>query len=100
MAHRTFTVVTTVQDPLTADRLVEVLSKAKLEAFHRVGGAASSDALAAASPGFWDVLVATEGLGEASQLIADELATIEAEGEENAKAAEEEAMSGEHPAGE
>ncbi len=100
MAHRTFTVATTVQDPLTADRLVEVLTKAKLDAFHRACGAASTDGLAAASPGFWEVLVKSESMGEAEQLISDELAAIEAEGDENAKAAEEEAMSGEHPVGE
>lgn len=97
MPPRTFTVVTTVQDPLTANRLVEVLTQAGLEAFHRARGAASTDGFAAATPGFWELLVASEGLEKAVKLVEDELTTIEDEGEQNARAAEEEALSGEHP---
>ena len=97
MAPRTFTVATSVQDPLTAERLVEVLQDAKLDAFSRAGGAASSAAFASASPAFWDILVPTEGLEQAQGLIKSELDLIERDGEANAKAAEEEAMSGENP---
>ena len=97
MAPRTFTVVTSVQDPLTADRLVDLLQEAKLDAFSRAGGAASSAAFASASPAFWDLLVPTEALAQAEALIRTELAEIERDGEANAKAAEEEAMSGENP---
>ena len=97
MAPRTFTVVTSVQDPLTADRLVDLLQEAKLDAFSRAGGAASSAAFASASAAFWDILVATESLAQAQTLIRTELAEIERDGEANARAAEEEAMSGENP---
>jgi hypothetical protein len=61
MAPRTFSVVTSVQDPLTAERLVEVLKSSELDAFSRAGGAASSAAFASATPAFWDILVPSEG---------------------------------------
>ncbi len=99
MAQRTFTVVLQVQDPLSAERLVEVLREAGIDGFSRAGGAASSDAFAAASPGYWDLLAPTEHLEKATELLNDELATIDQEGEANAKAAEDEAMSGENPIG-
>ena len=97
MAPRTFTVAASVQDPLTAERLIEVLQEAKLDAFSRAGGAASSAAFASASPAFWDILVPSDGFEEAQALINTELQEIERDGEANAKAAEEEAMSGEKP---
>lgn len=96
MAPGTFSVATSVQDPLTAERLVELLQEAKLDAFSRAGGAASSAAFASATPAFWDILVPTEGLEQAQGLIAKELQELERDGEANAKAAEEEAMSGEN----
>jgi hypothetical protein len=100
MAHRSFTVAAEVQDPLTADRLVELLREAGLDGFSRVGGAGGSDGIAAASPAIWDILVPTEGFDRAAQLIAAELATIEREGDENARLAEEEMLTGEHVLGE
>lgn len=99
MAPRTFAVVTSVQDPLTAERLVEVLQEAKVDAFSRAGGAASSAAFAAATPAFWDIFVPSEALSQAEGLVKAELEEIERDGEANAKAAEEEAMSGENPVG-
>jgi hypothetical protein len=99
MAPRTFAVVTSVQDPLTAQRLIEVLQDAQLDAFSRAGGAASSAAFASASPAFWDILVPTEGAAKAEELIRAELELIERDGEANAAAAEEEALSGENPVG-
>lgn len=95
MAPRTFAVVTSVQDPLTAERLVEVLQAAELDAFSRAGGAASTGAFAAATPGFFDLLVPTESFAKADELVRSELAAIERDAEANSKAAEEEAMSGE-----
>ena len=100
MAPRTFTVASSVQDPLTADRLVELLQEAKLDAFSRAGGAASSAAFASASPAVWDILVPTEALAQAEALIRKEMEEIERDGEANAQAAEEEAMSGETPVAE
>ncbi len=100
MAPRTFSVATSVQDPLTAERLVELLQEEKIDAFSRAGGAASSAAFASASPAFWDILVPTETFEQASGMITTELQEIERDGEANAKAAEEEAMSGENPVAE
>lgn len=100
MAPRTFSVATSVQDPLTAERLVEVLQEAQLDAFSRAGGAASSAAFASASPAYWDILVPSEGFEQALGLINTELQEIERDGEANAKAAEEEALSAENLSGE
>ncbi len=97
MAPRTFSVVTAVQDPLTAERLVEVLREASIDAFSRAAGAASSDAFGAASPASFDVFVPTDALAQAQTLITEELAAIERDAEANARAAEEEALSGENP---
>ena len=68
-----------------------------LDAFSRAAGAASSDAFGAASPASFDVFVPTDALAQAQTLITDELAAIERDAEANARAAEEEALSGENP---
>ncbi len=99
MAPRTFSVATSVQDPLTAQRLVEVLQEAQLDAFSRAGGAASSAAFANATPAYWDILVPTEDYAKAEVLMRAELEEIERDGAANAQAAEEEALSGENPVG-
>lgn len=99
MPPRTFAVAATVEDPLSADRLVAVLRASTIDAFVRPGGAASSAAFASANAAFWDVLVPSDAFDAASKLITDEQAAIERDGEANAQAAEEEAMSGENPVG-
>lgn len=96
MSPRTLTVATSVTDPLTADRLIELLREASLDAFSRAGGAASSAAFASASPAFWDILVPTESLEQASSIIRTELAQAELDQAANEQAAEEEALSGEN----
>jgi shikimate 5-dehydrogenase len=97
MAQRTFTVATTVQDPLSAERLVDALQEAGIDAFTREGGAASSAAFAAAQPAFYDLLVASEQLEKAEGMVRAFLEQFEQEAEANGKAAEEESMSGENP---
>jgi predicted ATP-grasp superfamily ATP-dependent carboligase len=92
----TFQIVRTTEDPLTADRLVEVLREEKVDAFTRARGAAAS-AFEPATSGFYELFVPTADFDKAAKLIDDELAAIEKESEENAKAAEEESMSGETP---
>lgn len=99
MTPRTFSVVTSVQDPLTAERLVEVLQEAKVDAFSRAGGAASTDAFGAATAAFFDIFVPTESHAQAEALARTELEAIERDAEANGRAAEEEALSGEKPAG-
>jgi hypothetical protein len=96
-APKTFAVVATVEDPLTADRLVDGLVALELDAFHRGRGGASSDSFGAMTKGYWEVLVPTESLDKADAAVREELEAIAKEGDENAKAAEEEAMSGENP---
>jgi hypothetical protein len=97
-APKTFTVVATVDDPLTADRLVDGLVALELDAFHRGrAGASTGDAFGSISQGYWEVLVPTEGLAKAEPAVREELEQIAKEADENAKAAEEEAMSGENP---
>lgn len=97
MAPRTFVVAASVQDPLTAERLVEVLQEAQLDAFSRAGGAASSAAFAQTQGAFWDILVPGEAFEQAEKLIQAELDGLEKDAAANAAAAEEEALSGENP---
>jgi shikimate 5-dehydrogenase len=94
MAPRTFTVATTLQDPLSAERLVDALTEAGIDAFTRTGGAASSAAFAAAQPAFYDLLVATESLERAEALIAAFSAEQEQDASLNSRAAEEEWQTG------
>ena len=91
-----FTIVRTTEDPLTADRLTEVLREEKIDAFTRARGAAAS-AFEPTEAGFWELFVPAADHDRAAKLIDDELVAIEKEGAENAKAAEEESMSGETP---
>jgi hypothetical protein len=93
MAQRTFTVATTLQDPLSAERLVDALQAATLDAFSRAGGAASSAAFAAAQPAFYDVLVASEQVGQAEPIVRAFLQQFEQDAAANSRAAEEEFQS-------
>jgi hypothetical protein len=99
MNPRTFTVATTTTDPLTAERLVAVLTDAGLDAFARAGGAASANAFGATERGYFDVLVASEALEQARPLITAELEALERDAEANEQAAEAEALSGESQGG-
>lgn len=93
----TFSIATTTDDPLTADRLVDALQENGIDAFARASGAASSDGLQATGPSTWTVLVPTSSLEKAGGVLKTELAAIETDSAENTKAAEEEALSGEVP---
>ncbi|MFZ5441748.1 MAG: hypothetical protein ACOZQL_17225 [Myxococcota bacterium] len=99
MAPRTYTVVTSVQDPLSSERLVEVLREEGLDAFSRAGGAASTSPFGAAAPPFWEIFVPSESLAKAEALARAELEQVERDAAANAQAAEEEALSGENPTG-
>ncbi|MBK7863013.1 MAG: hypothetical protein IPJ65_31280 [Archangiaceae bacterium] len=92
-APKTFTLVATVEDPLTADRLVDGLTALQIDAFHRGRAGASSDTFGAISRGYYEVLVPTEDLGRAEQVVREELEQVARDEEENAKAAEDESMS-------
>lgn len=105
MAQRTFTVATTLQDPLSAERLVSTLVESGIDAFSRAGGAASGIAFEGAQPAFYDVLVASEHLGRAELLVRTFAEEAERDAEANSRAAQEEyldpvgAPPGEPPAG-
>lgn len=99
MNPRTFTVVTTTTDPLSAERLVAVLAEAGLDAFSRAGGAASTSGFGATERAFFDVLVASESMETAAPLVKSELEAIERDSAANEQAAEEEALSNENPTG-
>jgi hypothetical protein len=92
-----FSIVRTVDDPLTAERLVEVLREEKIDAFARARGAASSASFEPAESGFYELFVPDSERARASTIIEAELQSIETEGALNAQAAEEEALSGESP---
>ncbi len=94
---KTFSVVATVDDPLTADRLVDGLVALEIDAFHRGRGGAGTDSFGAISKGYWEVLVPTDSLPKAEPAVREELEQMGKEADENTKAAEEEAMSGENP---
>jgi hypothetical protein len=93
----TFSIVRTTEDPLTAERLVEVLREEKIDAFARARGAASSASFEPAESGFYELFVPNAEHERASKIIELELESIEKEGALNAQAAEEEALSGETP---
>lgn len=94
MSEHSFERLTTVQDPIMAERLVELLVAQNIDAMSRPGGAASSAAFAAMENAFWDILVDGSQLPKAQGIVTAALQTLEAEGAENAKAAEEEALAG------
>jgi hypothetical protein len=98
MAPRTFAVATSVQDPLIAEQLVAALRQEELDAFARAGGAASAG-FEPASPAFWDIFVPSDAFEKAQAVIAEVLEDIEKNAEANARAAEEEALSGQTPVG-
>lgn len=86
-----FTIVRNTDDPLTAERLVEILLEEKIDAFARARGAAASG-FEPAQSGFWELFVPAADYDRAARLIDDELAAIEKEAELNASAADEEAL--------
>jgi hypothetical protein len=94
----TFSVATTVEDPMSADALVDALQEKSIDGFVRARGAGGSDMLGAATTagvGYYEILVPTPALEEAGKIIDAELAELEAQAGANERAAEEEALSGE-----
>jgi hypothetical protein len=87
----TFTVLTTLSDPFTADGLVVALEAADIEAFTRPLGAASTDLFGAASPRAWALLVPTDLATKASAIVERTIEEFESDAEANAQAAEQEA---------
>ncbi len=93
--ERKFHIAATLDDPLSAERVVEILQEQKIDAFSRPRGAASSASFEAVERASYEIFVPDPHRDEAAKLIKEELEAIEKEAEENAKAAEEESLSGE-----
>ena len=94
-ADRKFHIAATLEDPLTAERLVEILQEQQIDAFSRPRGAASSASFEAVERASYEIFVPDQQREKAEKLIKEELESIEKEADENAKAAEEESLSGE-----
>ncbi len=97
MASNTFSIVTTVEDPLLSDRLIDLLQDAGIDAFSRARGAASADVLGVATGRHFEIFVPSDAAPRAVEMVKAEIETVEREASANALAAEEEYMSGEHP---
>jgi hypothetical protein len=93
----TFTIVRTIEDPLTAERMVELLRDEKIDAFTRARGAAASASFEAAVSSYWELFVPAAEVERAAKLIDEEQENLERQSEENARAADEESMSDESP---
>jgi hypothetical protein len=96
MTQPAYTVAISVQDPLTAERLVGALQSEGIEAFCRAGGAASGEPFAASALPFWDIMTSTERSGDLERIIREVMSAIEEGAEANSLAAEEESLSGEN----
>jgi hypothetical protein len=94
MSTDSFSLVITVDSPLTAQRLEQALQEASIPSLVQPRGAASADALGPSSPGTYDVLVAEGHLAQAQALASGLLATIDQDAEANARAADSEALGG------
>jgi hypothetical protein len=90
---RRFLLVTTVEDPLTAEQYAAVLGEAKIPVDVRAQQAGTVDIITDGVLPFWEIYVPEHALTKATRLIAEAHETIEASADEAAKAAEEEALS-------
>lgn len=90
---RRFARAGTAEDPLSAQRLEGILLAQNIPAFTRARRAGTVDLLtSAASHPWWEILVPEGSVEQASRLLAEERARMEAQADEAAQAAEEEAM--------
>lgn len=96
-APKSFTVVASVDDPLSADRLVACLTAEGLDAFDRARNQASTDTFGSIAKAYWEILVEAQAYEKAQALVQTELEAIAADAEANAQAADEESQSGETP---
>jgi hypothetical protein len=90
-----FHVAVVLTDPLSAERVVEILQEGGIDAFARARGAASSASFEPVDRASWEIFVPEGQMEKAERMIKEELDAIEKDAEENAKAAEEESLSGE-----
>jgi hypothetical protein len=93
--ERRFVVAGTAEDPLTSERLEQVLQNAQIPVFPRARRGGTVDNLSTPEAPWWEILVPEDRLAKAAELIRQERARIESEAEEAGRAAEEEEKEGE-----
>jgi len=88
--ERRFVVAGTAEDPLTSERLEQVLQNAQIPVFPRARRGGTMDNLSTPEAPWWEILVPEELLAKAAELIRQERSRIESGAEEAGRAAEEE----------
>ena len=93
---REFLRVGTAEDPLTAEQFVRILEAERIPVFSRPRRAGTVDVLTTGNPmPWWEILVPEEHTQRATELLAREKASLEANSDEAGRAAEEEELAGE-----
>ncbi len=87
---RQFVVAGTADDPLSAEREVQLLQAAGIPAILRARGGGAIDNLTSPAAPWWEILAPQESVARAAELIRQDRAQLEANAEEATRAAEEE----------
>ncbi len=80
----------TAEDPLSAEREVQLLQAAGIPAILRARGGGAIDNLTSPAAPWWEILAPQELVARATELIRQDRAQLEANAEEATRAAEEE----------
>jgi DNA-directed RNA polymerase subunit RPC12/RpoP len=88
--QRQFVVAGTAEDPLSAEREVQLLQAAGIPAILRPRGGGAIDNLTTPAAPWWEILAPQELVARATELIRQDRAQLEANAEEATQAAEEE----------
>jgi len=87
---RQFVVAGTAEDPLSAEREVQLLRAADIPAILRARGGGTIDNLTTPAAPWWEILAPQESVARAAELIREDRAQLEADADEATRAAEEE----------
>jgi DNA-directed RNA polymerase subunit RPC12/RpoP len=87
---RQFVVAGTAEDPLSAEREVQLLQAAGIPAILRARGGGAIDNLTSPAAPWWEILAPQESVVRATELIREDRAQLEANAEDATHAAEEE----------
>jgi predicted nucleic acid-binding Zn-ribbon protein len=96
---RQFVVAGTAEDPLSAEREVQLLRAADIPAILRARGGGTIDNLTTAAAPWWEILAPKESVARAAELIRQDRAQLEADADEATRAAEEEEAAQERSTG-
>lgn len=90
---RRFVRAGTAEDPLSSERYTRVLTDAQIPVFARPRRAGTVDGITSGSVSPWyELLVPEEHLARATQVLTEARRELDADADENARAAEQEAM--------